>query len=75
MKWFLLAADQRHDEAPCVLALRCALGDGVEADKEKVMEWIRTGNERQNMTPGLWLDMDKLEAMPERGGTRTPSGK
>ena len=67
MKWFLLAADQRHKEAPYVLALRYALGDGVEASREKALEWIRTGNERQNMTLGTGLDMDKLEAMLERG--------
>lgn len=71
MKWFLLAADQRHDKAPYVLALRYATGDGVEASKEKALEWIRTGNERQNMTLGTGLDMDKLEAMLERGDEDT----
>ena len=71
MKWFLQAADQRHDEAPYVLALRYATGDGVEASKEKALEWIRTGNERQNMTLGTGLDMDKLEAMLERGDEDT----
>ena len=71
MKWFLLAADQRHEDAPYVLALRYALGDGVEASKEKALEWIRTGNERQNMTLGTGLDMDKLEAMLERGDEDT----
>jgi hypothetical protein len=66
LKWFRIAADQRHKDAPYVLALRYALGDGVEASREKAMEWIRTGNERQNMTLGTGLDMDKLEAMLER---------
>lgn len=67
LKWFRIAADQRHEDAPYVLALRYALGDGVEASREKALEWIRTGNERQNMTLGTGLDMDKLEAMLERG--------
>jgi hypothetical protein len=71
MKWFLQAADRRHDEAPYVLALRYATGDGVEASKEKALEWIRTGNERQNMTLGTGLNMDKLEAMLERGDEDT----
>ena len=71
MKWFLQAADQRHEDAPYVLALRYALGDGVEASKEKALEWIRTGNERQNMTLGTGLNMDKLEAMLERGDEDT----
>lgn len=71
MKWFLQAADQRHEDAPYVLALRYALGDGVEASREKALEWIRTGNERQNMTLGTGLDMDKLEAMLERGDEDT----
>ena len=71
LKWFRIAADQRHKDAPYVLALRYALGDGVEASKEKALEWIRTGNERQNMTLGTGLDMDKLEAMLERGDEDT----
>ena len=71
MKWFLQAADQRHEDAPYVLALRYALGDGVEASREKALEWIRTGNERQNMTLGTGLNMDKLEAMLERGDEDT----
>ena len=71
LKWFRIAADQRHEDAPYVLALRYALGDGVEASKEKALEWIRTGNERQNMTLGTGLDMDKLEAMLERGDEDT----
>ena len=71
LKWFRIAADQRHKEAPYVLALRYALGDGVEASREKALEWIRTGNERQNMTLGTGLDMDKLEAMLERGDEDT----
>ena len=71
MKWFRIAADQRHEDAPYVLALRYALGDGVEASREKALEWIRTGNERQNMTLGTGLDMDKLEAMLERGDKDT----
>ena len=71
LKWFRIAADQRHKDAPYVLALRYALGDGVEASKEKALEWIRTGNERQNMTLGTGLDMDKLEAMLERGDKDT----
>ena len=71
MKWFRIAADQRHKDAPYVLALRYALGDGVEASREKALEWIRTGNERQNMTLGTGLDMDKLEAMLERGDEDT----
>lgn len=71
LKWFRIAADQRHKDAPYVLALRYATGDGVEASKEKALEWIRTGNERQNMTLGTGLDMDKLEAMLERGDEDT----
>lgn len=71
LKWFRIAADQRHKDAPYVLALRYALGDGVEASREKALEWIRTGNERQNMTLGTGLDMDKLEAMLERGDEDT----
>ena len=71
LKWFRIAADQRHEDAPYVLALRYALGDGVEASREKALEWIRTGNERQNMTLGTGLDMDKLEAMLERGDEDT----
>lgn len=71
MKWFRIAADQRHKDAPYVLALRYATGDGVEASKEKALEWIRIGNERQNMTLGTGLDMDKLEAMLERGDEDT----
>ena len=71
MKWFRIAADQRHEDAPYVLALRYALGDGIEASKEKALEWIRTGNERQNMTLGTGLDMDKLAAMLERGDEDT----
>ena len=71
LKWFRIAADQKHKDAPYVLALRYALGDGVEASKEKALEWIRTGNERQNMTLGTGLDMDKLEAMLERGDEDT----
>ena len=71
LKWFRIAADQRHKDAPYVLALRYALGDGVEASREKALEWIRTGNERQNMTLGTGLDMDKLEAMLERGDKDT----
>ena len=71
LKWFRIAADQRHKEAPYVLALRYATGDGVEASKEKALEWIRTGNERQNMTLGTGLNMDRLEAMLERGDEDT----
>ncbi len=61
MKWFRLAAEQRHVEAQCSLGVNYALGAGVEQDHKEAVKWFRLAAEQRYEAAQFFLGVTYAE--------------